>query len=198
MPGAGLISRAHYAEFVLPYERAVIRGIKARCDLPIYTHTCGAIGDRLDLMEATGTNGIDTLDPPPLGTVDLAEAKRATAGRLFIKGNIDPVNTMLRGTRADALAAARERVLTARPWRRLHPQHGLFHRARGAAREHPRAGRGGRGVRPVSHRGRAGVSPRGARLDAAGRVTAAGADLLRAQVGLMPHARTGRAYNARR
>lgn len=34
-------------------------------------HTCGAIGDRLELMAETGTDGIDTLDPPPLGTVDL-------------------------------------------------------------------------------------------------------------------------------
>jgi hypothetical protein len=113
--GAGFISRRHYAEFVLPYERAVVAGIRARHDVPVYTHTCGAIGDRLDLMAATGTNGIDTLDPPPLGTVDLAEAKRLTAGRLFIKGNIDPVNTLLNGTRAEVLAAARERIRTAGP-----------------------------------------------------------------------------------
>jgi uroporphyrinogen-III decarboxylase len=113
--GAGLISRAHYETFVLPYERAVIDGIRARYDLPIYTHTCGAIGDRLDLMEATGTNGIDTLDPPPLGTVDLAEARRRTRGRLFIKGNVDPVHTLLKGTRADVLDAARERIETAAP-----------------------------------------------------------------------------------
>lgn len=39
---------------------------------PIYTHTCGAIGDRLNLMKETGTDGIVTLDQPPPGTVDLA------------------------------------------------------------------------------------------------------------------------------
>jgi hypothetical protein len=113
--GAGLISRPHYREFVEPYERAVIAGIKAAYDVPVYTHTCGAIGDRLDLMLATGTNGIDTLDPPPLGTVDLAEAKRQTAGRAFIKGNLDPVNTVLMGTPASTLAAARERLAVAAP-----------------------------------------------------------------------------------
>ena len=48
-------------------------------------------------MLGTGTNGIDTLDPPPLGTVDLEEAKKMMAGNAFIKGNIDPVNTLLRG-----------------------------------------------------------------------------------------------------
>ncbi|MCB0291164.1 MAG: hypothetical protein KDH97_12980, partial [Calditrichaeota bacterium] len=66
-------------------------------DVPVYTHTCGSIGDRLDLMLETGTNGIDTLDPPPLGTVDLEEAKRFLNGKAFIKGNIDPVNTLLDG-----------------------------------------------------------------------------------------------------
>ncbi len=43
----------------------------------------------------TGTNGIDTLDPPPLGTVELEEAKKILGGKVFIKGNIDPVNTLL-------------------------------------------------------------------------------------------------------
>jgi len=95
--GAGFISRRHYEEFVLPYEKKVIAGIKEKYSVPVYTHTCGSIGDRLDLMLATGTDGIDTLDPPPIGTVDLEEAKRSLAGKAFIKGNIDPINTLLRG-----------------------------------------------------------------------------------------------------
>ena len=107
--GASFIGRQHYEEFVLPYEKAVVAGIKQHADIPVYTHTCGAIGDRLDLMEATGTNGIDTLDPPPLGTVEIAEAKRQTAGRLFLKGNLDSV-ALMSGNPADAYAAARERI----------------------------------------------------------------------------------------
>jgi uroporphyrinogen-III decarboxylase len=162
--GGGLISTRHYREFVLPFEARVVSGFKARCpgtpvythtcgrigdrlelleetgtggidtldppplgdvDLaeakervvsgfkarcpgtPVYTHTCGRIGDRLELLEETGTDGIDTLDPPPLGDVDLAEAKERVGSRLFLKGNVDPVGTVLRGTpdevRADAL-----------------------------------------------------------------------------------------------
>lgn len=113
--GAGFISPRHYREFVLPYERKVIDGIRSSCDIPIYTHTCGAIGDRLELMAETGTHGIDTLDPPPLGTVDLADARARTRGRLFLKGNIDPVNTVLLGTPDDVRAAAQERVRLAGP-----------------------------------------------------------------------------------
>lgn len=95
--GAGFISRQMYEEFVLPFEQKCWKGInKEYPDLPCYTHTCGAIGDRLDLMEDTGLDGIDTLDPPPLGTVELDKAKEQLGNRVFIKGNIDSVNTLLK------------------------------------------------------------------------------------------------------
>jgi hypothetical protein len=93
--GGGLISREQYKEFVLPYEKKIAHELKKDSGIPVYTHTCGSIGDRLDLMMETGTDGIDTLDPPPLGTVDLKEAKAQLSGKVFIKGNIDPVNTLL-------------------------------------------------------------------------------------------------------
>jgi hypothetical protein len=109
--GAGFISKKHYEQFVLPYERTVIERVKARApQKPVYTHTCGAIADRLELMEATGADGIDTLDPPPLGTIDLADAKARIGARLFIKGNIDPVNTVLRGSAEDCYRDALARI----------------------------------------------------------------------------------------
>jgi hypothetical protein len=111
--GAGFISPAHYREFVLPFEKRIVDAVHGRYDIPVYTHTCGAIGDRLELMMATGTNGIDTLDPPPLGTVDLADARRRTLGRVFLKGNIDPVNVMLRGTPDTVRRAARDCIAAA-------------------------------------------------------------------------------------
>jgi uroporphyrinogen decarboxylase len=113
--GGGFISQDDYRAFVLPYERRVIEAVKRERDCPVYTHTCGAIGDRLELMLETGTEGIDTLDPPPLGTVELADAVRRLKGKAFIKGNLDPVGTLLRGDRGQVLAAARERIETAAP-----------------------------------------------------------------------------------
>ena len=114
--GAGFISRRQYRTFVLPFERAVVDGVKRTYpDLPVYTHTCGAIGDRLDLLEESGTDGIDTLDPPPLGTVELADAKRRVGQRLFIKGNLDPVGTLLNGSAESCFSAALERIAAAKP-----------------------------------------------------------------------------------
>ncbi len=104
--GAGFISRQHYCDFVLPYERRVIAGIQETHSIPVYTHTCGRIGDRLELLVETGTNGIDTLDPPPLGDVDLADAKSRLGNRLFIKGNLDAVNVILAGTPGQVLESA--------------------------------------------------------------------------------------------
>jgi hypothetical protein len=114
--GGGFISRGMYEEFVLPFERACWKGIKAEFpETPCYTHTCGAIGDRLDLMEATGLDGIDTLDPPPLGTVELDRAKAFLGSRVFIKGNIDSVNTLLLGKYADAVEDMKRRIAWGKP-----------------------------------------------------------------------------------
>jgi Uroporphyrinogen decarboxylase (URO-D) len=107
--GGGFISPRQYERFVLPYEAEVVRRIHA-VGVPVYTHTCGVIGDRLERMADTGTDGIDTLDPPPLGTVDLADAKRRVGARTFFKGNIDPVNTLWRQSREEVRADALQRL----------------------------------------------------------------------------------------
>jgi uroporphyrinogen-III decarboxylase len=94
--GNGFLSRAMYREFVLWYETELIRRVhEAAPSVPVYTHTCGAIGDRLELIAESGADGIECLDPPPLGDVELADAVERIGDRLFIKGNIDSVNTLL-------------------------------------------------------------------------------------------------------
>jgi hypothetical protein len=112
--GAGLISPAMYRQYVLPYERRVTDAVKA-LGVPIYTHTCGRIGDRLELMEDTGTQGIDTLDPPPLGNVELAEAKRRVGQRMFLKGNMDSVALLGYETPEQVVAEASQRIALGKP-----------------------------------------------------------------------------------
>lgn len=94
--GAGFISPQFYQEFVLPYESQIISTIKSKGKF-VYLHTCGAINDRLELMIESGTSGLECLDPKPLGDVDLVDAKKRLGTRVFIKGNIDSVNTLLFG-----------------------------------------------------------------------------------------------------
>lgn len=110
--GAGFISPACYREFILPYERRVVSAIRAG-GARSYLHTCGAIRDRLAMMVDSGVDGIECLDPPPLGNVDLVEALRTTAGKCFIKGNVDPVHTLLHGSRDAIRADVRARLRAA-------------------------------------------------------------------------------------
>ncbi len=112
--GAPFLSRSQYQEFVVPYEKRVNEAIKAAGGI-CYTHTCGRIGDRLDLMAATGTLGIDTLDPPPLGNTDLAEAKRQFGERFFFKGNMNSVELLRMTTPAQVREHAAGRIRIGMP-----------------------------------------------------------------------------------
>ncbi len=112
--GAGFISRDMYREFVFPYEDEVFGTIFTMGIKP-YVHTCGAIGDRLDLMSELLVEGIDTLDPPPLGTVDLAKAKAKYGERFFFKGNLDAVNEMLHPDDEVFEEAVKERIRIGMP-----------------------------------------------------------------------------------
>jgi hypothetical protein len=111
---APFLSRRMYQEFVVPYERRVNEAVKAAGGV-VYTHSCGKIGDRLDLLEATGTLGIDTLDPPPLGNGDLAVAKRDFGERLFFKGNMNSVALLNYRTEAEVIAEATRPLLLGKP-----------------------------------------------------------------------------------
>ena len=108
--GAGLISRKMYEEFVLPTKKVLIDTVHREFGIPVYIHTCGAIGDRLDLMAATGADGLECLDPPPIGTCDLQQACDILGSRAFIKGNLDSVNEMRRVTPQQVLETARRRL----------------------------------------------------------------------------------------
>jgi uroporphyrinogen decarboxylase len=107
--GAGFISTEMYQEYVLPAESEIARAVRAQ-GVHVYTHTCGAISDRLESMFDSGVSGIECLDPPPLGDVELEDAKRRTQGRGFIKGNIDSVNTLLNGSPEKILKDVRHRI----------------------------------------------------------------------------------------
>lgn len=103
--GGGFLSRDMYAEFVLPYERRLADAVRAE-QKPVYTHTCGAIGDRLDLMIETHIDGLDTLDPPPLGNAILEEAKQDVGQQVFLKGNMNSVELLLAKTEQTVIEEA--------------------------------------------------------------------------------------------
>ena len=113
--GGGFLSREMYSEFVLPYERRVANAVhEARPGIPVYTHTCGNIGDRLDLMVETHIDGLDTLDPPPLGNSLLEEAKQEVGRKVFLKGNMNSVELLLAKSEKEVVAEATRCLSAAR------------------------------------------------------------------------------------
>jgi uroporphyrinogen-III decarboxylase len=112
--GGGFLSPGYYREFVLAYESQIARAVEAR-GVRTYLHVCGSVGDRLEIMAESGVSGIECLDPPPLGNVNLSDAKRRIGRRLFIKGNIDPVNVLLRKSLPEVESDAGRKIRQGRP-----------------------------------------------------------------------------------
>ncbi len=67
-----------------------------------------------DLAEA-GVDVVSTLTPPPVGDVDLAEAKRVVGDRMCLKGWVDLLYVVQRGTPEEIRETVREAILTAAP-----------------------------------------------------------------------------------
>ena len=109
--GMGFISTEQYIEFVLPYERKIIEAIRAK-GVHAYIHTCGSINDRLELMRESKTSGLECLDPVPVGNVDLEDAFDRIGNDLFIKGNIDSINTLLNADDKKAEADVKQIIET--------------------------------------------------------------------------------------
>jgi uroporphyrinogen decarboxylase len=107
--GGGFISPEDYLTFELPYLRQVSNSIKENGKFA-YVHTCGSINDRLEAMAEAGLSGLECLDPPPLGNVELGDAFSRIGGKMFIKGNIDSVNTLLEGSEEQITEDVKQRI----------------------------------------------------------------------------------------
>ncbi len=107
--GQNFISLEMYADIIAPYQKKIVEVCKEN-EVFSYCHTCGSIDDRLELIIDLGFDGIECLDPPPLGNVKLKDAVRRIGGSAFIKGNIDPVNVLLKGTVEQVKQDARMRL----------------------------------------------------------------------------------------
>jgi uroporphyrinogen decarboxylase len=113
--GGGFISPTMYRQFVVPYERKVADALhEVFPGLPVYTHTCGRLNDRLEHLVESHVDGVDTLDPPPLGDTELADAKARIGDRLFIKGNMNSV-AILNDTEEQFAARATHTLRVGKP-----------------------------------------------------------------------------------
>ena len=95
--GSAFISKESYDDLVLPSVTRLAEEIK-KSNGYSYIHTCGSINDRIELLADSGTDGIECMDPPPLGDITLDAAKSRVGERIFLKGNLDSVNVLLQAS----------------------------------------------------------------------------------------------------
>ena len=95
--GSSFISKESYEDLVLPSVTRLAEEIK-KSNGYSYIHTCGSINDRIELFADSGADGIECMDPPPLGDITLDSAKSRVGDRIFLKGNLDSVNILLRAS----------------------------------------------------------------------------------------------------
>jgi len=85
------ISREAFKKFVFPFLKRQVKTIK-RMGVPVTLHICGDTNDRVDLMAATGVDGISIEEK-----VDLAYVKKLVGSKVCVIGNVPPLS-FLEGT----------------------------------------------------------------------------------------------------
>jgi hypothetical protein len=109
--GSAFISKESYDDLVLPSVTRLAEEIK-KSNGYSYIHTCGSINDRIELLADSGTDGIECMDPPPLGDITLDAAKSRVGDRIFLKGNLDSVNILLQASNEEFEAIVKETIET--------------------------------------------------------------------------------------
>jgi len=99
---ASLIGPRRYEQFVFPYERKLIEGIKASGAL-VRLHICGSTRRLFSWMGQLDADIVDLDYPAPI-----AEARAAMGERQMLLGNIDPVRVLRDGTPESIEAALAE------------------------------------------------------------------------------------------
>jgi len=109
--GSSFISKESYNDLVLPSVTRLADEIKKSRGYS-YIHTCGSINDRIELLADSGTDGIECMDPPPLGDISLESAKSRVGERIFLKGNLDSVNILLQASDDEVETVVKDTIQT--------------------------------------------------------------------------------------
>jgi uroporphyrinogen decarboxylase len=94
------------------WDKPVLAAAAAVCrrhDVPLHLHQHGHAAVLMEDLIEVGVSIVCPLLPPPQGDVDdLGALKRRYGSRIALKGNVDPVEVLLRGTPEDVERAVRQ------------------------------------------------------------------------------------------
>lgn len=95
-----VLSPRHLEEYTVPFVRA-IKAVAAKFDVPLQYHMCGRSREAIPILVEAGVDGMDALEGPPTGNVDLAEVKERFGDRISLRGNVNSIEVMLHGAPED-------------------------------------------------------------------------------------------------
>lgn len=99
-----------FRQLAFPAVRRAIE-LATNAGIPTHVHSCGPEKALVKIFaEETDLTVIDPLEIPPMGDCNLAELKRLYGDKITLKGNLHTTETMLRGTAADVVAAAKKAI----------------------------------------------------------------------------------------
>lgn len=107
-----IISPQWFKKFVFPFLKKVTEVCHKKRVL-YCAQVNGKCDEILELLDEANVDCTEPLERPPLGNVDIGDAKRRIGKKVCLKGNVDPVNTLLRGTPEDVDREIKEIIETA-------------------------------------------------------------------------------------
>jgi len=108
-----LMSPKDFEEFVIDYDTKLVEQVHAAGGLT-QIHSHGRVSRFLESFARTGTDSLNVLEPPPLGDVALADAKRRVGARMCLVGNIQ-YQDLVSATEEEVDALVREAVRQGAP-----------------------------------------------------------------------------------
>lgn len=92
-----LMAPDDFQEFVVEYDTKLVELVHSYPGNYVIVHSHGRVGGFLESFAAMGIDGLNVLEPPPLGDTILGDAKRRIGNRVCLIGNIQ-YNDIAHGT----------------------------------------------------------------------------------------------------
>lgn len=92
-----LMSPHDFDEFVVEYDRKLVELVHSYPGNYVIIHSHGRVNKFLEKFASIGIDGLNVLEPPPIGDTVLAEAKKRIGDRVCLIGNIQ-YDDLARGT----------------------------------------------------------------------------------------------------
>ncbi len=108
-----LMSPADFREFVVPFDARAHRLVHQAGGL-VHCHCHSRVGALLEDFAEMGVDCLNPLEPPPMGDVTIADAKRRIGDRVCLEGNIQ-FGDMLRAPEQEIARQVRECLEAAAP-----------------------------------------------------------------------------------